>query len=143
MIKKFCVVFLIILLASCSNLDVNEVQNSKALEDQLSSKIELIKKDIKLNSFESLENALDIPIKGGYIVSELNKIDMTKSEIYSTKPKIKNRTAENVIGLRFGEEIFYFNVGYKYRNGDWRITKFIEGRWEVCRMKLSCMFHPL
>ncbi|WP_047381483.1 hypothetical protein [Cetobacterium sp. ZWU0022] len=128
MIKKIYVVFLIILTASCSNLDKTKDENFLNVEDKLISKLELIQKDLQLNNSTSLKESLDVSLKERYAINKLSEYDLSQVKFYFTKPEIIKNQGENTIGLRFGEEIFYFNVEYKYLNGDWRITKFTERR---------------
>lgn len=128
MIKKFCVVFLVILTASCSNLDKKSLSSNTELKKKLVSKIELIQKDLENNKLETLKNTLDMPVKGSFIVKELSRYDLSKVKIYFTPPVIENETAENVVGIRYEENVLYYNLKYKYLDGKWRIVKFIEGR---------------
>ncbi|MGL4653584.1 MAG: hypothetical protein ACRCZH_06170 [Cetobacterium sp.] len=128
MIKKIYVIFLIILTASCSNLDKGKEQNFLNIENKLISKLELIQKDLKLNNTTSLKESLDVSIKERYAINKLTEYDLSVVKFYFTKPEITKNQGENTVGLGFGEEIFYFNVEYKYLNGDWRITKFTERR---------------
>lgn len=128
MIKKFCVLFLVVLATSCSNLNKNSFENNDEMKKKLISRIELIQKDLENNKLETLENTLDIPIKGSFIVRELSKYDLSKVKFYFTPPVVENKTAENVVGLRYGENTLYYNLKYKYLDGKWRIVKFIEGR---------------
>ncbi|MGL5933103.1 MAG: hypothetical protein ACRCY7_09435 [Cetobacterium sp.] len=128
MIKKIYVIFLIILTASCSSLDKTKDQNFLNIDDKLTSKLELIQKDLKLNNLRSLKESMDVSLKERYAINKLSEYDLSAVKFYFTKPEIKKNQGENIIGLGFGEEIFYFNVEYKYLNGDWRITKFTERR---------------
>lgn len=128
MIKKIYVIFLIILTASCSSLDKTKDQNFLNIDDKLTSKLELIQKDLKLNNLRSLKESMDVSLKERYAVNKLSEYDLSAVKFYFTKPEITKNQGENIIGLGFGEEIFYFNVEYKYLNGDWRITKFTERR---------------
>ncbi|WP_294094572.1 hypothetical protein [uncultured Cetobacterium sp.] len=128
MIKKIYVIFLIILTASCSSLDKTKDQNFLNIDDKLTSKLELIQKDLKLNNLRSLKESMDVSLKERYAINKLSEYDLSAVKLYFTKPEITKNQGENIIGLGFGEEIFYFNVEYKYLNGDWRITKFTERR---------------
>lgn len=128
MIKKFCVVFLTILTASCSNLDKKSLDNGAELKKKLVSKIELIQKDLENNKLETLKSTLDMPIEGNYIINELSKYNLSKVKVYFTPPTVENRTGKNIVGIRYGENMLYYNLKYKYLDGKWRIVKFIEGR---------------
>ncbi|MGL4424728.1 MAG: hypothetical protein ACRCZR_08200 [Cetobacterium sp.] len=128
MIKKICVMFLIILTASCSNLDRTSEENLYNIEKNLLSKLELLEKDLKKNDLTMLKNSLDVSLSQRYGISKLTEYDLSKVKFYFTKPIIVKNLGKNTIGLRFSEEVFYFNVEYKYLNGDWKITKFTESR---------------
>ena len=123
MIKKIYVIFLIILTASCSSLDKTKDQNFLNIDDKLTSKLELIQKDLKLNNLRSLKESMDVSLKERYAINKLSEYDLSAVKLYFTKPEITKNQGENIIGLGFGEEIFYFNVEYKYLNGDWKIMK--------------------
>ena len=128
MIKKIYVVFLIILTASCSNLDTVYNENLPNVEEKLLSKLELIQKDLQVNNVARLKESLDVSISERFAINRLSEYDLSKVKFYFTKPEISKNLGKNTIGMRFGEEIFYFNVEYKYLNGDWKITKFTERR---------------
>ncbi|MGL5088799.1 MAG: hypothetical protein ACRC6Z_05025 [Cetobacterium sp.] len=128
MIKKIYVIFLIILTASCSNL--NEISNENYLnvENKLLSKLELVEKDLKVNDSKVLKESLDVSLIKKYEINKLFQYDLSRVNFYFTKPEIEKYSGSNIIGFKFSEEIFYFNVEYKYLNGDWKITKFTERR---------------
>ncbi|MGL4868559.1 MAG: hypothetical protein ACRC4S_07960, partial [Cetobacterium sp.] len=128
MIKKICVMFLIILTASCSSLDRTSEENLYNIEKKLLSKLELLEKDLKKNDLTTLKNSLDVSLSQRYGISKLTEYDLSKVKFYFTEPIIVKNLGKNTIGLRFSEEVFYFNVEYKYLNGDWKITKFTESR---------------
>lgn len=128
MIKKICVIFLMILTASCSNLDKGYNENLSNIDEKLVSKLELIQKDLQVNSVTRLKESLDISFSERYAINKLSEYDLSKVKFYFTKPQISRNLGENTIGIRFGEEVLYFNVEYKYLNGDWKITKFTERR---------------
>ncbi|MDX8336493.1 hypothetical protein [Candidatus Cetobacterium colombiensis] len=128
MIKKIYVVFLIILTASCSSLDKGYNENLLDVDKKLISKLELIQNDLQMNSLTRLKESLDVSITERYAINKLSEYDLSKVKFYFTKPEILKNIGKNTIGLRFGEEVFYFNVEYKYLNGDWKITKFTERR---------------
>ncbi|MGL5052029.1 MAG: hypothetical protein ACRC5W_00310 [Cetobacterium sp.] len=128
MIKKIYVIFLIILTASCSNLDKISDENYLNVENKLLSKLELIEKDLKVNDSKILKESLDVSLIKKYEINKLLQYDLSKVNFYFTKPKFFKNSGSNVIGFGFSEEIFYFNVEYKYLNGDWKITKFTERR---------------
>ncbi|MGL4988247.1 MAG: hypothetical protein ACRCZO_16745 [Cetobacterium sp.] len=128
MIKKIYVMFLIILTASCSSLDKMSEENLYNIEKKLLSKLELLEKDLKKNDLTTLKNSLDVSLSQRYGISKLTEYDLSKVKFYFTEPIIVKTLGKNTIGLRFSEEVFYFNVEYKYLNGDWKITKFTESR---------------
>ncbi|MGL4947304.1 MAG: hypothetical protein ACRCZR_02400 [Cetobacterium sp.] len=128
MIKKIYVMFLIILTASCSNLDKISDENLLNIENKLLSKLELIEKSLKINDLELLKESLDVSLVQRYGLNKLVQYDLSKASFYFTKPEISKNLGNNIIGLRLSEEVFYFNVEYKYLNGDWKITKFTERR---------------
>lgn len=128
MIKKIYVIFLIILTASCSNLNKIDNENLSNIDEKLVSKLELIQKDLQLNNATRLKESLDVSFKEKYAINKLSEYDLSKIKFYFTKPNISKNLGENTIGIRFGEEVLYFNVEYKYLNGDWKITKFTERR---------------
>jgi|GEM_PF-5122200 len=128
MIKKICVIFLMILTASCSNLNEVYNENLSNVDEKLVSKLELIQKDLQVNSVTRLKESLDVSFSERYAINRLSECDLSKVKFYFTKPQISRNLGENTIGIRFGEEVLYFNVEYKYLNGDWKITKFTERR---------------
>jgi len=128
MIKKIYVIFLIILTASCSNLEKTKDENFLNIKDKLILKLELIQKDLQRNDSTSLKESLDVSLKERYAINKLSEYDLSQVNFYFTKPVIVKNQGNNTIGLKFSEEIFYFNVEYKYLNGNWKITKFTERR---------------
>ena len=128
MIKKIYVIFLIILTASCSNLDKGYNENLLNVDEKLVSKLELIQKDLQVNNVTRLKESLDVSLSERFAINKLSEYDLSKVKFYFTKPEISRNIGKNTIGMRFGEEIIYFNVEYKYLNGDWKITKFTERR---------------
>ncbi|MBC2851232.1 hypothetical protein H5J22_07405 [Cetobacterium sp. 8H] len=128
MIKKICVMFLVILTASCSSLENKTRENLINIDSKLNSKLELIQKDLQENNLISLKNSLDVSLKERYMINKLSEYNLSKMKFYFTKPEIIKTTAKNTVGIRSGEEIIYFNLEYKYSNGDWKIIKFTERR---------------
>ncbi|MGL5801988.1 MAG: hypothetical protein ACRCX7_05315 [Cetobacterium sp.] len=128
MIKKIYVIFLMILTASCSNLDKGYNENLSNVDEKLVSKLELIQKDLQVNNVTRLKESLDVSFRERYAINKLSEYDLSKVKLYFTKPKVTRNLGENTIGIRLGEEVLYFNVEYKYLNGDWKITKFTERR---------------
>lgn len=128
MIKKIYVIFLVILTASCSNLDKRHNENLSNIDEKLVSKLELIQKDLQVNRMTRLKESLDVSFSERYAINKLSEYDLSGVKFYFTKPEIFENLGKNSIGIRFGEEILYFNVEYKYLNGDWKITKFTERR---------------
>ena len=128
MIKKICVIFLVILTASCSSLENKTIENLTIIDSKLNSKLELIQKDLQENNLVSLKNSLDVSLKERYMINKLSEYNLSKMNFYFTKPEITKTIAKNTVGIRSGEEIIYFNLEYKYSNGDWKIIKFTERR---------------
>ncbi|WP_297598706.1 hypothetical protein [uncultured Cetobacterium sp.] len=128
MIKKICVVFLVVLTASCSNLENKNRENLTGIDNRLNTKLELIQKDLQKNNLISLKNSLDVSLKERYMVNKLSDYNLSELKFYFTKPEFEKTTAKNSVGIRIGEEIIYFNLEYKYSNGDWKIIKFTERR---------------
>lgn len=128
MIKKICVVFLVILTASCSSLENKTRENLTNIDSKLNSKLELIQRDLQENNLISLKNSLDVSLKERYMINKLSEYNLSKMKFYFTKPEITKTMAKNTVGIRSGEEIIYFNLEYKYSNGDWKIIKFTERR---------------
>ncbi|MEG0068699.1 hypothetical protein [Cetobacterium sp.] len=128
MIKKICVVFLVILTASCSSLENKTRENLTNIDSKLNSKLELIQRDLQENNLISLKNSLDVSLKERYMINKLSEYNLSKIKFYFTKPEITKTMAKNTVGIRSGEEIIYFNLEYKYSNGDWKIIKFTERR---------------
>lgn len=113
---------------SCSNLRNKSEENLVNLDVKLISKLELIQKDLQMNKITSLKDSLDVSLIDRYKINKLSEFDLSKVNFYFTKPEIQNISGKNTIGFRFSEEIFYFDVEYKYSSGDWKITKFTERR---------------
>ena len=128
MIKKIYVIFLIILTSSCSNLNKQSDENLLNIDKKLILKLELIQKELQMNNTTRLKESLDVSIKERIAIGKLSEYDLSKIKFYFTEPEISKNLGTNIIGMRFGEEVFYFNVEYKYSNGDWKITKFTERR---------------
>lgn len=115
-----------ILLTSCSNFQKTTL--SKSQEMMLNKKIKKIQGELKNNNLKTLSDSLNIPVKKKYILSELSSYDLSKVKIYFTAPEIVGNKAYNVVGMRYGEEVLYYNLEYEYLKDDWDIVKFTERR---------------
>lgn len=126
--KKIYIVFLILLITSCTNLENKNIDNFMDIDKKLDLKLEIIKKDLKNNDLTSLKNSLDVSFIEKYKINKLSDYNLSDFDFYFSKPEIEKDFGKNVIGIRAGEEILYFNLKYKYTDGDWKIIKFEESR---------------
>lgn len=116
------------MLVSCSNLSQKKEEFNTNQIEKLDSKIEIIKNELKANKLATLEKSLDMPLKKRYILNSIKNIDFSKVDIYSSKPIVNGDKGRNLIGIRRGEEVFYFDLQYKYSKGEWNIIDFKESR---------------
>lgn len=128
MIKKICVIFLIILTTSCSNLDMKEGVSENELQSKLEYTLQVVKSEIKENDLTQLEKILDIPLRRKFILSELERYDLSKMNFYYTKPEINKKRARNIVAIKIEDNIVYYDVDYSYEKDSWRIKKFEERR---------------
>lgn len=129
MIKKFCVIIIALLFVSCSGLQKKAENTSIENVPQLTSKLELIQNELKQNDLSTLEKSLDIvSMKKKYILDNLKEYDLSKVNLSFSKPVIEGGKVKNTIAIRVDEEIFYYDLSYKYENGEWKIVDFKERR---------------
>lgn len=104
---------------------LNDRKRDRENLDELLTKI---KNEFKENKKDTLENSLNMIIKGAFVKEELNKVDLSQMRVSYTKPTFYKNSAENIVAFRINEETIYFNIVYELKNGIWKIIEFKERR---------------
>lgn len=136
--SKIAISVMLFLFISCSNLkelSYRERPNNQILLEQkreqeieLKKLVEKLKYDLKSNDFDDLDNLFSNSFTNRKILAEIRKIDFSKIQIMSTELKFHRNNATNIIAFIFMDEVRYFQVRYKLKNGAWKITKIKDGR---------------
>lgn len=133
MIKKIYIICLLVLTASCSNLNTKNSMDISKMNSQLINQLESIQKDLKMNDFTSLKQSSSLSLFQTYKMKKLLEYDLSEINFYFSKPIINNNFAKNIIFIGLGENNFYFDVKYKYSNEEWKIIDFVERRREYAQ----------
>lgn len=126
MIKRTLILFLIILLTACSNLNkyvVNDIE-----KEQLTLKLRDIKKDLSGNNSKSLMMMLEPSLTNDYMLVQLEKLDFRRIKIFFSQPEFQGALAKNIIAFNSLDSTFYMELEYKFKNGIWQITDMKEKR---------------
>lgn len=127
MIKRgFVVIVVTFLLVSCSKVDIKQVSERDRALEVLTSKLELIKKEMQEDKVSTLVDMLDISIIKNYKIKRLLNNLPQGVKFYYTKPEFEKDSVKNSVGLRYGENIFYLDVEYSYKNKEWRVIDIKE-----------------
>lgn len=126
MIKRTLILFLIILLTACSNLNkyvVNDIEKG-----QLTSKLRDIKEELSENSSKTLTNMLKPSLKNDYVLGHLENLDFRRIKIFFSQPEFQGSLAKNTIAFNSLDSTIYLELEYKFKNGIWQITDVKERR---------------
>lgn len=108
-----------ILLASCSSTTVKELPSDN--RNALTYNLEIIKEDLKKGNTVKFRDFFHNNIRNRYILNELDGVDFTQVSTFYSPPTFKGDEAENVIAFSSQGQTFYYNVSYKYIEGQWKI----------------------
>ncbi|MGL4402115.1 MAG: hypothetical protein ACRCTS_00025 [Fusobacteriaceae bacterium] len=126
MIKRTLILFLIILLTACSNLNEYIVNNIE--KEQLTLKLRDIKEDLSENRNKSLIGMLKPSFKNDYILGQLDKMDFRRLKIFFSQPEFQGTLAKNIIAFNSSDTTLYMELEYQFINGIWQITDIKERR---------------
>ncbi|MGL4253623.1 MAG: hypothetical protein ACRCU6_03260 [Fusobacteriaceae bacterium] len=126
MIRRTLILFLIILLTGCSNLNKYVVNNIE--KEQLTLKLRDIKDDLSENSSDSLVKMIEPSLKNDYILRQIKTLDFRRIKIFFSKPEFQGTLAKNIIGFNSLDSTIYIELEYRFRDGIWQITDMKEIR---------------
>lgn len=118
-----------LILTSCSSLEKRETTVLNEQEKQsLAILLEEIKGEFYQNKTEKLREVLAPSLRNTLVKNELDKIDLSKVKVFSSRPEFEGMEASNTIALNYGSETAYFQVQYILEGRKWKITEFKERR---------------
>lgn len=121
--KFFLILFLNLLLISCSNLDTQKY-NKKDIT--LFNKN--IETNLKENNFDYIEKNIKRSLKNDYILSLIKKIDFTKTNIFISDPRLREEDNKiySIIAINYIDRTIYFDIFYGFYNNRLFITEIKE-----------------
>lgn len=118
-----------LIMTSCSSLEKRETTVLNEQEKQsLTVLLEEIKEEFYQNRTEKLRETLIPSLRNTLVKNELDKIDLSRVKVFSSKPEFTGMEAANTIALNYGSETAYFQVQYILEGEKWKITEFKERR---------------
>lgn len=125
--RIFIFVTFVILLTGCSSIVSREELTLKE-KDNLVILVENIKKELQIGDTHLLEESFAPTIKNNFVKKEIQNIDFSKINIFTSKPIFKENEASNIIGFNVQSMTVYYDVEYFFKDGNWKIVKFKERR---------------
>lgn len=125
--KIFILLISIVFFTSCSSLEKKK-ELSISDREKLIVLLENIKTDLGKGETKVLEESLNSGIKTTFIKNEIQNIDFSKINIFTSNPQFLGETATNIVGFNAQSTTVYYDVKYELKNGEWKITEFKERR---------------
>lgn len=125
--KLIILVILISFFTGCSNLVRREEITLKEKEN-LVLLVENIKSGLQQGDTTLFEKTLTSGIRNNFVKNEIQNIDFSKINIFSSKPQFLGTTATNMVGFNVQGTTLYYEVEYELKKGEWKIVKFKERR---------------
>lgn len=125
--KIFILLISIVFFTSCSSLEKKK-ELSISDREKLIVLLENIKTDLGKGETKVLEESLNSGIKTTFIKNEIQNIDFSKINIFTSNPQFLGETATNIVGFNAQSTTVYYDVKYELKKGEWKITEFKERR---------------
>lgn len=126
MFKNNLILFLIILLTACSNLEIRNLNSQEKIS--LENKIEYLKSSLKNSDFQEIESFLEDSLKNQFFLKEIKKIDFTRISLFSSPLQFENSFAKNTLGISSQGNTVYLDLKYQFKNNGWKIVEIKERR---------------
>lgn len=120
----------ILILSSCTSLNLDKKYTTFEEKQSLILLIENIKTNLKSGKITKMEENLVSSYKNKKILEMLEKIDFSKINILSSKPEFAGDKASNTVAMIYNDGTMYFDVDYLFENDKWKIADFKERRGE-------------
>lgn len=127
MIKRTLILFLIILLTACSNLN-KKIVVAQREKNQLISQLEELKSDLASNNMQNLDNFIRPGLKNDYALSRLKNVDFSKINLFFSEPVFEDNRAANVIAFNAENSTLYLDFEYEFKDNIWQIIDMKERR---------------
>lgn len=127
MIKRTLILFLIILLTACSNLNKKIVVNNSE-KILLATQLEELKVDLSKNNTSNLEHFIKPSLKNDYVLSRMKNIDFSRVNMFFSEPIFEGDRAANIVAFNAENTTLYLDFEYEFKDDIWQIIDMKERR---------------